>query len=299
MIRIKQNGVRAVIHPQTGVVMLCDALTFSLLDAITPPFSEEFPMGLRYSFAKYDSADLKRAYAQVKEIYAAAEEPPTVLSLRTSATLSATALTDRETTKAPADSCPDGFVCTVIAKDPAEIDLVAPFFERVHAKNPSTRLELRCPNGFSYDTLPVDRVYLECGDSGNVTELLPLSDHVILSCTCDADLITEADRLYTLGYRRLSLMPTDAYDRETFAADAEKLTREWIRIERNDPCARFMPFTFADVQPGLCDDTVPTDTLPGYFQNAGLLSHITPVTHDPAILAKCVECAVVLQAQRK
>ena len=128
MIRIKQNGVRAVIHPQTGVVMLCDALTFSLLDAITPPFSEEFPMGLRYSFAKYDSADLKRAYAQVKEIYAAAEEPPTVLSLRTSATLSATALADRETTKALADSCPDGFVCTVIAKDPAEIDLVSPFF---------------------------------------------------------------------------------------------------------------------------------------------------------------------------
>ena len=59
MIRIKQNGIRAVIHPQTGIVTLCDALTFSLLDALTPPFSEEFPMGLRYSFAKYDSADLK------------------------------------------------------------------------------------------------------------------------------------------------------------------------------------------------------------------------------------------------
>ena len=89
MIRIKQNGVRAVIHPQTGVVMLCDALTFSLLDALQPPFSEDFPMGLRYSFAKYDSADLKRAYAMVKEIYKAAEEAPASLSVRTSAVVSA------------------------------------------------------------------------------------------------------------------------------------------------------------------------------------------------------------------
>ena len=91
MIRIKQNGIRAVIHPQTGIVTLCDALTFSLLDALTPPFSEEFPMGLRYSFAKYDSADLKRAYALVKKIYAAAQESPTDLSVRTSVTLSAAA----------------------------------------------------------------------------------------------------------------------------------------------------------------------------------------------------------------
>ena len=150
-----------------------------------------------------------------------------------------------------------------------------------------------------YAALPVDRVYLECGDSGNVTKLLPLASHVILSCTCGADLIPEADRLYKLGYRRFSLLPTDAYDRAAFVADAEKLTREWIRIERNDPDARFVPFTFAEVQPGFCGDTVPTDTLPGYFQNAGLLSHITPVTQDPVVLAKCAECAIVLQAQRK
>lgn len=299
MIRIKQNGIRAVIHPQTGIVTLCDALTFSLLDALTPPFSEEFPMGLRYSFAKYDSADLKRAYALVKEIYAAAQESPTDLSVRTSVTLSAAALSDCDMLKAPAAPCPDGFVCTVIAKDAAEIDLAAPFFEKVHTNHPSIRLELRCPSDFPYAALPLNRVYLECGDSGNVAKLLPLASHVILSCTCGADLIPEADRLYKLGYRRFSLLPTDTYDRAAFVADAEKLTREWIRIERNDPDARFVPFTFAEVQPGFCGDTVPTDTLPGYFQNAGLLSHITPVTQDPVVLAKCAECAIVLQAQRK
>lgn len=299
MIRIKQNGVRAVIHPQTGDVMLCDALTFSLLDVLTPPFSEEFPMGLRYSFAKYDSADLKRAYGLVKEIYAAAEEIPPVLSARTSATLSAPDLADCEILKNCITTCSDNFVCTVIASVPAEIDLVASFFEKTRAENPFIRLELRCPMDFPYDTLPVDRVYLECRNSESVTKLLPLANHVILSCTCDANLLSEAQRLYTLGYKHFSLLPTDAYDRELFLTDAEKLCREWIRIERNDPNARFVPFTFADVKPGICNDMVPTDTLPGYFQNAGLLSHITPVTHDPIVLAKCVECTVVLQAQRK
>ncbi len=299
MIRIKQNGIRAVIHPQTGVVMLCDALTFSLLDALTPPFSEEFPMGLRYSFAKYDSADLKRAYAQVKEIYAAAEEKPFAPSIRTSVTFYATNLADSETMQTYAADCPTGFVCTVIAKAPAEIDLIAPFFKRIRKNTPSIRLGLRCPTGFPYTELSADQVYLECGDSGNVTELLPLADSVILSCTCGANLLSEADRLYKLGYKHFSLLPTNAYDKEMFKADAEKLTREWIRIERNDPGARFLPFTFAQVHPGFCGDTVPTDTLPGYFQNAGLLSHITPINNDPTILAKCIECAIVLQAQRK
>ena len=299
MIRIKQNGVRAVINPQTGTVMLCDALTFSLLDALQPPFSEDFPMGLRYSFAKYDSADLKRAYAMVKEIYKAAEEAPTTFSARTSAIVSADRLPDDASLADWIRDCPDAFVCTVIAKDIQEESAIATFCKTVRKKYPAIRLELRCPAGFPYAALPLSRVYVEYGDSKNVTECLPFSANAVLSCTCDDNLTPEADRLYRLGYKVFSLLPTATYDLNTFAADAEKLAREWIRIERNDPDARFLPFTFADVRPGRTEANADTATLPGFFQNAGLLSHITPVTDDPVILAKCVECAVVLQAQRK
>lgn len=299
MIRIKQNGVRAVIHPQTGVVMLCDALTFSLLDALQPPFSEDFPMGLRYSFAKYDSADLKRAYAMVKEIYKAAEEAPASLSVRTSAVVSADRLPDEATLADWEKDCPSGFSCTVIANGDTPLDTLRAFCTTVQKVAPTMRLSLRCPVGFSYTDLPFCCVFIECGDSGNVTEYTPLTDNTVLSCTCDAHFLAEADRIYSLGYKVFSLLPTDKYDIEAFLAEAEKLTREWIRIERNDPTARFFPFTFADVLPGKTAESVDTDTLPGYFQNAGLLSHITPVTKKTAVLAKCVECAVVLQAQKR
>lgn len=301
MIKIKQNGVRAVIYPQTGTVMLCDALTFSLLDVLTPPFSDEFPMGLRYSFAKYDSADLKRAYETVKEIYRAAEETPVPLTVRTASIVSADKLPDRITFENLIRDCPETFVCTIIAKNTADADAVTAFCAMVQKDYPMVAMELRCSGDYPYAKLPVRRVYLECGDSKNISSLLPLPDHVILSCVCSKDMQSEADRLYRLGYKKFSLLPSEDYDKEMFAADMEKLTREWIRIERNTQDAAFLPFTFTAVQPGLWmdDKTLPTDTLPGYFYNAGLLSHLTPVTEDSEVLAKCVECAIVLQAQRK
>ena len=256
-------------------------------------------MGLRYSFAKYDSADLKRAYTMVKEIYKAAEEAPASFAVRTSAVVSADSPPDAATFAMWEKDCPDGFSCTVLAGNDTRTDALRAFCTMVQEIAPTVRLSLRCPAGFPYAELPFARVYVEYGDSQNVTEYVPLGENAVLSCTCNAHFLAEADRLYTLGYTAFSLLPTDTYDSDAFAAEAEKLTREWIRIERNDPTARFLPFTFADVIPGKTDDAVETDALPGYFQNAGLLSHITPVTKKAAVLAKCVECAVVLQAQRK
>lgn len=310
MIRIKQNGVRAVIQPQSGVVTLCDTLTFAMLDALNPTGSQEislndlpdeFPMGLRYSFAKYDSTDLKRAYAAIKEIYRLNDDRPLLPAVRTAALIQSDDLPDFNTVQTWADHCAESFVCTVDAlSGNTNAAQLTNFLRMIHEKFPKIQLHLRCREDFAFENLPVQRVYLHAGESDTITGNVPYSKNVFLCAVCTKDYVTEALRLYHLGYKKLSLLPAPTANTEAFLTVADKLAREWIRIKRNDPEAVFLPFTFADVHPGIWQTVsapLSTDTLPGYFYNAGLLSHIAPDVSDTALLAKCVECAVVLQAQ--
>ncbi len=65
----KLNGHRVAYDTHTRKAYPLSALALKMLDALTPPLTEDCPSALRYAFAKYDSHDLAEAYAELYALY--------------------------------------------------------------------------------------------------------------------------------------------------------------------------------------------------------------------------------------
>lgn len=65
----KLNGHRIAYDTNERRAYPLSALALKIIDALTPPLTEDCPSALRYAFAKYDSNDLSAAYGELYTLY--------------------------------------------------------------------------------------------------------------------------------------------------------------------------------------------------------------------------------------
>jgi len=303
----KCNGIRAAVHTGNGTVFLLDSLAYDMMNSLTPPLTEDFPMGLRYAFAKYDSKDLKEAYAEVRRVFEAADDADAVYDRLTSADVTAD-LSDKETVfRRFAERMGDAerFALTIHSNG-QDISALNEMITAARSCIPCAEVTVRCPLGTDTVQVQADGFILIAGDSStlDISVCANLPDNAVLSCTFGpgTDLSTVTEKLYKAGCRKLSLVPADNVSAEEALLLYEKLSRTLTRMYRTVKDFMFLPFSFRDILPGQHenkDGNIPmysNDCLPGYFANCGLMSHLTADITDRNLLAKCAEYAIVLHS---
>ena len=306
MYTFKCNGVRAAVHTGNGTVFTLDSLAYDMIHTLTPPLTEEFPMGLRYSFAKFDSIDLKNAYAEVRKVFAAMEEPDAVYNRLTAAHISAN-LTDAVSVFSDfATKMEDAnrFALTILADETASMDTVNGLISAAKTCIPGVNVTVRCPIGSEAAKANADAWVLQAGDMADfaVSTFSELPDNAVISLNFHSgeDLSAFVKSAYDAGCRKLSLVPAAGTSVNDILDMYDKLSRTLTRMYRTVKDFVFLPFAFADVLPGKCvlaDGCTPTyaaNSLPGYYGNYSMLSHLAEDITEHSVLQKCTEYAIVL-----
>jgi hypothetical protein len=65
LILFKHNAKKYAFDTVCGSLSVLSALEYRMLEAIQPPMEQSCPTALRYELAKYDSADVEEAYAEL------------------------------------------------------------------------------------------------------------------------------------------------------------------------------------------------------------------------------------------
>ena len=306
MYTFKCNGVRAAVHTGNGTVFTLDSLAYDMLHTLTPPLTEEFPMGLRYSFAKFDSIDLKNAYAEVRKVFAAMEEPDAIYERLTAAYVSAN-LSDAKSVFAGFAAKmedADRFSLTILADETATTAAVNELLAAAKACIPGVCVTVRCPIGCEASKTDADAWVLQAGDMSDfaVSAFSELPDNAVISLDFRSgeDLSAFVKSAYDAGCRKLSLVPAAGTPVNDILEMYDKLSRTLTRMYRTVKDFVFLPFAFADVLPGKCvlaDGHIPAyaaNSLPGYYGNCSMLSHLAEDITDRSVLQKCTEYAIVL-----
>ncbi|MBQ7920984.1 MAG: hypothetical protein IJ325_00185 [Clostridia bacterium] len=307
MYTFKCNGVRTAVHTGNGTVFTLTPLAFDMLQALTPPLTDEIPMGLRYSFAKYDSTDLKNSYAEVHKVFEAMEEPDAAYDRLTAARVCAD-LENAETVfagYAAKMGDADRFSLTVLADDTASAETVNNLIAAAKKYIPGVSVTVRCPLGSAAAGAEADEYHLLAGEMSafDVSLFSALSANTAVSCTFSSgdDLSAFVKTAYDAGCRKLSLVPAANVSVNETMEMYDKLSRTLTRMYRTVKDFVFLPFAFSNVLPGkwiAADDSMPVydmKTLPGYFGACGLVSHLAEDITDNAVLQKCVEYAIILK----
>ncbi len=290
----KKNGVRLAVHTRTGITHILDSLTFDMLAQFADETSlpEELPMGTRYFFAKYDSGDLKKAYATVREIYRLEDEESgsTAESPVAGAVLTPAVLGERyEELLRTLPS--DASLLLILNENDNADDILTKTREIL----PQVKITLRAPLCLCHGA---DAYQVVVGDLASFagTEL-PQDAVVYATFTRDTDLSAEVTRLLDAGYG-VCAVPEVSMDPETAIQAYDALSRTLTRRKRTDKAFRFLPFALQEnLGSWMLNDTVVSadpDTLPGGFWQYGALMHLAGGISSPAVLRSLVESALVL-----
>lgn len=290
----KKNGIRAAVHTRSGKTHILDSLTFDMLaqfaDETTLP--EELPMGTRYFFAKYDSGDLKRSYATVREIHKCEAEDmadPTERPV-SGAVLSPAPLGDRYETILRSLPCDASLLLVV-----GEGENVDEIFAKTRSILPEAKITLRAPLDLCHGA---DAFQVVVGNIASFTGAdLPENATVYATFTADTDLSKEVTRLLDAGYA-VCAVPDATMDPDATVQAYDALSRTLTRRKRTDKNFQFLPFAVQETSGGwMLEEAVVTtdlDTLPGGFWQYGAQMHIAGDISSPAILRSLVESAIVL-----
>ncbi len=290
----KKNGVRLAVHTRTGITHILDSLTFDMLAQFADETSlpEELPMGTRYFFAKYDSGDLKKAYATVREIHRLEEEDTIDAAPKPVAggVLSPAALGERY--EDVLRTLPmDASLLLILGENDNADDILT----KTRTILPQAKITLRAPLCLCHGA---DAYQVVVGDIASfVGTALPQEAVVYATFTGDTDLSAQVTQLLDAGYG-VCAVPDAGLDPETAIKAYDALSRTLTRRKRTDKAFRFLPFVLQEtIGSWLLNDSVVTadlDTLPGGFWQYGAQMHLAGDITSPAILRSLVESALVL-----
>ena len=307
MYTFKCNGVRAAVHTGNGTVFTLDALTHDILGTLTPPLTDELPMGLRYAFAKFDGNDLRNAYKQARTVFEAMEEADAAFDRVTGAHVCACTDNAASVFEGFAAKMGDAerFALTILADEAVSADKVCDMIDTAKKCIPGVSVTVRCPIGSAAAVDGADGYILTAGAMSDfdmtVFASLPENAAVSLTFSGGEDLSAFVKSAYDAGCRKLSLVPVEGLSAAAAMDMYDKLSRTLTRMYRTVKDFVFLPFSFCDILPGRCilaDGSVPAyaaDSLPGYFGNWGLFSHMAEDIRDADTLQKFAEYAIVLQ----
>ena len=301
----KKNGVRAAVLTRTASVSYLDSLTYDMLEQVTPPLSEELPMGMRYFFAKYDSGDLKKSYAAIRSLYemdADTSEDALCSQQLTGALIHPEVLGEEKYAALLAEYQANrrdktAFGLYLCAADP---DRIPGWVEKAHAVlGDGLQITLRCPVSVCRTYEGVLRYQAECGRIEDFTgAALPENTEIIAAFSADTDLNAQVTRLLDAGYR-LCAVPEAGLDADTACKLYDALSRVLLRRFRNSHERPFTAFAISTEWGGRwwIDDTpaeADLDSMPGGYWQYGWLKHLAGYVSSPAILRCLVENALVL-----
>ena len=301
----KKNGVRAAVLTRAAIVSYLDSLTYDMMEQVTPPLSEELPMGMRYFFAKYDSGDLKKSYAAIRSLYeedANTAEDDLCSEKLTGALIHPEVLGEEKYTALLAEYQAGrrentGFGLYLCAADPERIP---GWIEKAHAVlGDGLRITLRCPVSVCRAYEGVLKYQAECGRIEEFTEaVLPENTEIIVTFSADTDLNAQVTRLLDAGYR-LCAVPEAGLDDDTACKLYDALSRVLLRRFRNSPERPFTAFSiFTDWCGRWMIDEILVETdldrMPGGYWQYGWLKHLAGYVSSPALLRCLVENALVL-----
>lgn len=297
----KKNGVRMAVHTRSGKTHILDSLTFDMLaqfadETVLPP---ELPMGTRYFFAKYDSGDLKKSYAIVREIYQIEEEEKAVPAEKS--------VTDAKKSVTGAVLSPGTFgerYEAILRKLPVDVTLLLLFsgdenvddvLTKTRAILPEAKITLRAPLALCHGA---DAYQVVVGDIATFTGAnLPENAAVYATFTADTDLSKEVTRLLDAGYA-VCAVPVSGMDPDAAVQTYDALSRTLTRRKRTDKNFRFLPFELHEsIGSWMMGETVVTanlDTLPGGFWQYGAQMPIAGDISSPVLLRSLAESALVL-----
>ena len=302
----KKNGVRAAVLTRAAATCYLDSLTYDMLEQVTPPLSEELPMGMRYFFAKYDSGDLKISYNIIRELYTNDADPeydrdmlsekctgalihPETLGEEKYAALLAEYAANRLETAA--------FELYLCVTDPVKIP---GWVEKAHgALGHGLRVILRCPVQICK---AYDGVFSYQADGGRIEDFagaeLPEPAEVVVTFSADTDLNAQVTRLLDAGYR-VCAVPEAGMDDETVCKMYDALSRVLTRRFRGTNIRPFSSFYLSTAWGGrwMIDGTLTEtdlDKMPGGYWQYGWQKHLAGYISSPAVLRCLAECAIVL-----
>lgn len=289
----KKNGVRAAVHTRSGKTHLLDSLTYDMLGQFldSTDLPEELPMGTRYFFAKYDSGDLKRSYAIVREIIGAEMSPCAAADTVTGAVLTPAVLGERygEILRTlPADA---SLLLSVSAGEDVDAYLAL-----AREWVPAGRITLRAPLELCHGA---DGYQVVVGDiTAFAGAALPENSVVLTTFAGDTDLSAEVTRLLNAGYA-VCAVPAVGMDPDAAVKAYDGLSRTLTRRKRTDTTFRFLPFMLGDMTGRWLLEGEPVeadlDSLPGAFWQYGAQMPLAGCISAPAILRSLVESAIVLE----
>lgn len=307
MYTFKCNGIRAAVHTGTGTVFTLAPLAFDMLHALTPPLTDEIPMGLRYSFAKYDGNDLRLSYAEVRKVFTAMEKADASYDRLTAARVYACMENAEEVFAGFAAKIGDAdrFDLTIIANKTVSAETVNGLIGAAKKCIPGVSVTVRCPLDSAAAEADADKFWFLAGEMASCDMALfskiPSGAAVSFTFSAGEDLSSFVKTAYDAGCRKLSLTPAADVAEKDVLEMYDKLSRTLTRMYRTVKDFVFLPFAFCDVLPGkwmAADGSMPSydmDMLPGYYGSFGLISHMAEDITSKSVLQKCVEYAIILK----
>lgn len=305
----KKNGVRAAVLTRAAAVQYLDSLTYDMLEQVTPPLSEELPMGMRYFFAKYDSGDLKKSYNIIKELYTNDADPAygrdSISEKLTGAlihpeTLGEEAYAAQLAEYAAGRDENSAFALYLCAADREKIP---GFIEKAHeVLGNELQVILRYPLQTAGTFDGVFAYQTECGRIEDFSGAdLPENSAAVVTFGADTDLAGQVTRLLDTGYH-VCAVPEKGMDEETVCRMYDALSRPLTRRFRGQDSISFEPFKLSDSCVGRwMIDGMPVKTdaerMPGGFWQYGRQKHLAGYADSPAVLRCLAECALVLAAK--
>lgn len=301
----KSNGIRAAVDSRDGSVRLLDNLTYHLLSTMQEKPAPEMPTSLRYAFAKYDSADLQKAY---KTAYALLTQEKECVSFDSTSSVTVTVYEDGVIQKQP-PSVSD-VVCMEIKGIPSDAEIDDLKRALAVAEGTASNRILKAPLSAIDNFRGADRrlfAVIPATEAGEGD--LSAYDGVELRFSSSDNLTECVLNLFDKGISTISAYPFK--DFLEAAAQYEKLAREIVRYRKKGGKGVFAPFTFDFYRTGrkgrhlqfditgklVSNEEKFTGLFTEYYAKTGTLAHLTDAVDSVDIINKCVECAICLSAE--
>jgi len=295
----KRNGVRAAVQTHTGVITPLETLTYDMLNQLTPPLPPELPMDTRYFFAKYDSGDLKAAYATIRGLYEN-DMPSPASSGLTQGWLFPEQTEDpaailRTYAENRMKGQPFCLYIGVASSIPA-----SSLLSMARELLPDAQIVLHIPASLYGKMENVDTYMVHVGDIAGFTEATyPLDTMIVADFDKNTELAAHVTRILDMGYT-LSAVPKKDTPVEDALTQYDALSRVLTRRRRTDKSFVFLPFTLACACPGswsVNGNTVQGDTqsMPGYYNAYGLQTSLFADITSTSLYTRLAEYAIVLQ----
>lgn len=267
----KACGTYFSVDSRDGSIRLIDPLMFDMIPYIEAEGIDtpELPMGVRYAFAKYDSKELARAYAELFDMYSV-DKPETVYE-KVGACIFSPELPVNADSLA---KIPDGAVATIVIRDSSALSAAKDYV-----------------GSATIHTAVFDESLL-CG-----------SDDTCLIFTFDSaeNLTSQVNGYFSRGINSIAGYPSGALDDAAVCGAYEKLCRELVRMKKKGLGGRFVPFSFEASHGKLV--TLGADGMSDYrggtfssvYTRGGMMPLNSALVKSDAVLDCLAECAIVMQ----